>query len=95
MLLRLLILLFTHFQCVTQYYAKKGAIEGPCISVEFGEDRIELDIPMEGINIGGWRITPLMSPMVHFMSNTQEKLLESCLISISNKQICCFNRLEA
>ena len=87
MLLRLLILLFTHSQCVRQHFTKKGAINGPYLGIEFGEDRIELNIPMpEGININGWRITPLVPPVVHFMSYTQEKLLESCLISISNKQ---------
>ena len=34
-------------------------------AVEFEEDRIELDIPMDGVTVkGGWQITPLIPPVV-------------------------------
>ena len=45
-------------------YEEKGAILGLQQPVEFESDTISLDIPLEGIAIKGWEITPLMRPVV-------------------------------
>ena len=45
-------------------YSKKGAIAGPHQPVEFESDMITLDIPVKGITINGWKITPLVRPVV-------------------------------
>ena len=45
-------------------YSEKGALAGPHQPVEFESDMISLDIPMEGITIEGWKITPLIRPVV-------------------------------
>ena len=45
-------------------YNEKGAQPGPHQVVEFESDMITLDIPMEGITKDGWKITPLMRPVV-------------------------------
>jgi hypothetical protein len=46
-------------------YREKGALVGPYQPVKFeaGHD-ISLDIPMEGLSINGWKITPLIRPVV-------------------------------
>ena len=44
----------------------KGVLPALELPVEFEADRIELDIPMDGITIkGGWKIFPLMPPVVN------------------------------
>ena len=43
---------------------KKNALPGPDQNVEFESDMISLDIPMEGLSIKGWKITPLIRPVV-------------------------------
>ena len=45
-------------------YEEKGAILGLQQPVEFESDEITLDILLEGIAIKGWKITPLMRPVV-------------------------------
>ena len=50
-------------------YEGKGAILGLQQPVEFESDSIALDIPMEGIAINGWKITPLMRPVVSSCSH--------------------------
>ena len=45
-------------------YEEKGAILGLQQPVEFESDTISLDIPLEGLSIKGWKITPLMRPVV-------------------------------
>ena len=47
-------------------YKEEGAIFGLHQPVEFEaeSDAISLDIPMEGLSIKGWKITPLMRPVV-------------------------------
>ena len=46
-------------------YEKSKAVEGPNQLVEFVSDKIELDIPEEGIALeGGWKITPQIAPVV-------------------------------
>ena len=45
-------------------YEGKGAILGLQQPMEFESDTISLDIPLEGIAIKGWKITPLMRPVV-------------------------------
>ena len=42
----------------------KGAILGLHQPVEFESEAISLDIPMEGITIKSWKITPLIRPVV-------------------------------
>ena len=51
-------------QVVEEEYSKKHAHSGPDQSVEFESDMISLDIPMEGILIKSWKITPLIRPVV-------------------------------
>jgi hypothetical protein len=49
-------------------YRGKGALFGPHQPVEFEASHdavsISLDIPMEGLFINGWKITPLIRPVV-------------------------------
>ena len=49
-------------------YREKGALRrvGPHQPAKFETDAITLDIPMEGLSIQGWKITPLMRPVVSF-----------------------------
>ena len=49
---------------VRNEYDKKGAILGLHQPLEFEADTITLDIPMEGVAIKGWKITPLIPPLV-------------------------------
>jgi hypothetical protein len=49
---------------VKDLYEKKGAILGVEQLVEFEEESITVDIPKEGTTIKGWKITPLISPVV-------------------------------
>lgn len=46
-------------------YRERNFIPELEMAVEFEEDQIELDIPMEGITTkGGWKIIPHMPPVV-------------------------------
>ena len=49
---------------VKDSYEKKGGVLGVEHLVEFEEDSITVDIPEEGTTIKGWKITPLISPVV-------------------------------
>ena len=53
-------------QVVKEEYRKSGASLGLCKLVEFDSesDAVTLDIPVDGITIKGWTITPLMLPVV-------------------------------
>ena len=43
----------------------KGAVLGLYQPLEFERESISLDIPMpDGISISGWKITPLIRPVV-------------------------------
>ena len=52
------------FQVVKEEYNKKGAVLGLHQPVDFESENITLDIPMEGITIDGWEISPLVRPVV-------------------------------
>ena len=56
--------MYIKLQVVKEEYERKGAILGLHQPVEFESDTISLDIPMEGISIKGWKITPLIRPVV-------------------------------
>ena len=45
-------------------YNKEGALPGPHQLVEFESDMITLDIPTKGTTINGWKIIPLIRPVV-------------------------------
>ena len=45
-------------------YARKGALPGHSQPIEFQSDDITLDIPMEGITLTRWTISPLFPPVV-------------------------------
>ena len=45
-------------------YKEKEAQQDSELVVEFESDRIAIDIPLEGIVVGGWKITPLAAPVV-------------------------------
>ena len=51
-------------QVVKQEYKDEKAVLGLRQLVEFESEAISLDIPMEGISIKGWKITPLIRPVV-------------------------------
>ena len=51
-------------QGVKKEYEGKRAVLGHHQPLEFESDEITLDIPMEGITIKGWEITPLVPPVV-------------------------------
>ena len=57
-------------------YDRTDAVLGLQQPVEFESDAISLDIPMEGITIKGWKITPLMRPVVsHHIHPASNQLL--------------------
>ena len=45
-------------------YKKEGARPGPDQNIEFEADMITLNIPLKGKTISGWKITPLIRPVV-------------------------------
>ena len=45
-------------------YIREGAVRDLHQSIEFESDAISLDIPLEGVNTKGWKITPLIHPVV-------------------------------
>ena len=52
---------------VKEEYERKGAVLGLYQPLEFEGESVSLDIPMpDGISISGWKITPLMCPVVSF-----------------------------
>ncbi len=54
-------------QAVEQFYERNGAEKGSHLAIEFEvpSEPISLDIPMlEGIEKDGWRIYPLVTPVV-------------------------------
>ena len=51
-------------QVVKEEYKDGKAVLGLRQLVEFESDTISLDIPMEGITDKGWKITPLIRPVV-------------------------------
>ena len=59
-----------HRQVVKEKYEREGAICGLHQPLEFESDLIILNIPLNGITVKGWNITPLMRPVVRFMNIT-------------------------
>ena len=57
------------FQVVTKSYEKKGAVLGLHQLVDFELDTITLSIPLDGLCIKGWIITPLVPPVVSCYNN--------------------------
>ena len=52
-------------QVVKRHYKEQGALEGPDQPVEFEEEEIRLDFPMEETKINDkWTIVPLIDPVV-------------------------------
>ncbi len=51
-------------QRVSEEYLSKKAILGVDQIVEFEEDKITLDISMDGEVMEGWKVTPMFYPMV-------------------------------
>ena len=51
-------------QVIEKEYIKKRAHSGPEQNIEFESDMITLDIPLKGRTIKGWKITPLIRPVV-------------------------------
>ena len=45
-------------------YEKKGVHQVADLKIEFESDRIALNIPLKGKTINGWKITPLVRPVV-------------------------------
>ena len=46
-------------------YERKGAVLGLYQPMEFEGESISLDIPMpDGLSVNGWKITPLIRPVV-------------------------------
>ena len=65
-------------QVVKEEYRRSGASRSLCRLVDFESDTITLDIPVEGITIKDWEISPLMPPVVSFcvaVSTTLHKLV--------------------
>ena len=61
-----------YFQVVKEDYCRKEALPGPEQLVEFELDQITLNIPPEGITLKeGWKITPLIVPVVSTHNVTQ------------------------
>ena len=64
-------------QVVKNLYEKKGAILGIEQLVEFEKDSITVGIPEEGITIKGWKITPLISPVVRHPLKHSNQLIST------------------
>ena len=65
-------------------YKRKGAIHGPYQLVEFESEEIILDIPPEGTSSNGWKIIPLVPPVVRFCQ-TKFKIFHAILLFIVEK----------
>ena len=75
---------------VKDLYEKKGAVLGVEQLVEFEEDSITVDIPNEGTTVKGWKITPLISPVVRYplkCSNQHPSLAIYNLMQVTKKQV--------
>ena len=46
------------------HYSSKEARFGPEQTLEFKKDKITLNIPKEGVDVGDWRVRPLATPVV-------------------------------
>ena len=53
-----------YVKVVKEEYERESAVRGLHQPLEFESNAITLDIPMEGISICGWKITPLIRPVV-------------------------------
>ena len=47
-----------------EYHQKRLALLGPDQPVDFESEQIKLNIPNDGITVNGWKITPLIAPVV-------------------------------
>lgn len=58
--------MYLYVQVVEENYRQQRQVHtGPDQPLEFESDKIELDIPREGITLQeGWKITPLIAPVV-------------------------------
>ena len=56
--------MFVQFKVVKEKYERGRAIHGPHQPLEFESNAITLNIPMDGKAISGWKITPLIRPVV-------------------------------
>lgn len=77
-------------QALRRDYIDKGARLGPFQPVYFELDEIKLDIPMEGTVVDGWKITPLIRPVVSFRSYVTCGTCTHKLKACANNFICCF-----
>ena len=71
---------------------KNGAVLGLYQLVDFESDEVTLDIPLEGISIKGWKITPLMRPVVssyvgHIHSNVATNFPHWLQPQVTKKQV--------
>ena len=57
----------SYSQIVKEEYGNGRALLGLCQIIEFESDLVTLGIPMEGISAKGWKITPLIRPVVSLM----------------------------
>ena len=56
--------------------------------MEFEEDRVYLDIPMDGVSVkGGWMITPLVTPSVCFLIGVHKHTVYLITPQVSKKQV--------
>ena len=47
-----------------EYYSKREAVCGSTQEIEFEDDKVSLNIPLDGVVKGGWKIVPLIHPTV-------------------------------
>ena len=60
----IIIITGSYSQIVKEEYGNGKALLGLRQIIEFESDEVTLDIPMEGVISKGWKITPLMRPVV-------------------------------
>ena len=57
-----------HTQVVEKEFRRRGAELVLMQPIEFESDQITVDIQKEGIVRGGWKITPIIAPIVSCLS---------------------------
>ena len=72
---------------IKDIYEKKGAVHGIEQLVEFEGDSITVDIPKEGTTVKGWKITPLISPVVRHPLKCNNQLPHCLQPQVTKKQV--------
>lgn len=77
--LHLLLSVIKLLQEVKKHYKSKRAKKGSHLHIEFKDDKISLNIPIQGVSIKQWKLTPLATPTVSQILNVESPLFRLCI----------------